>query len=234
MKKIKFSDINILDIKEIVQLKEKGVEPFFWNNLIDVYGKPLTETEQFRIKMIQDDLMNYSIILMNEATIWARAIYPILVMSEYMPIQAWAEIYLKAQYPQFEVHGIVDGVLGNAVSGIVETPFLTILEVKRGVEAKNPQAQLYGQLLATAFLNYHADTKPDNTPNNQQEVFACYTVSDSWTFVHGVVDDLNSDKPRLIVQYSREYSGKLEIETILQILKSIIQKQAAWIHAIKS
>ena len=74
MKKIKFSDIKIEDIKEIVQLKEKGVALSFWNNLIDTYGKPLTETEQLRIKMIQDDLMNYSIVLMNEATIWARAI----------------------------------------------------------------------------------------------------------------------------------------------------------------
>jgi len=40
---------------------------------------------------------------------------------------------LRATYPQFEIDGVADGVLGKCVSGLLETPFLVVIEAKRGL-----------------------------------------------------------------------------------------------------
>lgn len=80
---------------------------------------------------------------MNEATIWARGIYPLLLLAEQGNIEAWAGVAMRATYPQFEIEGIADGVLGKCVSGFIETPYLIVVEAKRGLEAPNRVYQLY-------------------------------------------------------------------------------------------
>jgi hypothetical protein len=42
---------------------------------------------------------------MNEATIWSRAIYPLLLLAEQGEIEAWAEVSFVGQFQQFEVGG---------------------------------------------------------------------------------------------------------------------------------
>jgi hypothetical protein len=49
--------------------------------------------------------------------------------------------------------------------------------------------------------------------------------------VSGVVSAIESDKPTLTVQFSREYAERLEAATILHILKSIVGQFTGHIDA---
>ena len=123
---------------------------------------------------------------------------------------------LKASYPTFELEGEADGALAMSVAGKVRHPFLVVHETKRGIQAPNPQYQLYGEMLAAAWLNWKGNANPE------QEIFGCYTVADSWTFVYGVVQNIETEKPKLTVELSKVYNGLWEGEHIVQILKSIV------------
>ena len=59
----------------------------------------------------------------------------------------------------------------------------------------DPQYQLYGEMLAAAWLNCK------NTTALEQEIFGCYTVVDNWAFVRGVVGDIESEKPTLNIEF---------------------------------
>ncbi len=55
-----------------------------------------------------------------------------------------------------------------------------VVEAKRGLESQDPCFQLYGRLLVAARLNWEDDQK------SVQEVFGCYTISDSWTLMRAI------------------------------------------------
>ena len=111
----------------------------------------------------------------------------------------------------------MDGLLGKSIGGRIKAPYLVVVETKRGIEAQNPLAQLYGQLLAAAKINWQQDHQ------DPQEMFGCYTIADSWTFVKGLVQALESDRPRLTVESSQEYAEKVDAEIILKLLKTIVK-----------
>lgn len=178
----------------------------------------LTEKEQQQINYLQSHLLNYDTHLMNEATIWARGIYPFLLLAEQGKIQAWSEVPLQAKYAQFELEGIADGILGKCLSGFPEVPYLVVVEAKKGLENQNPLYQLYGQLLTAAHLNWEEDQK------DVQEIYGCYTIADIWKFVKAEINEIESDKPRMKLEFSREYSSKIEGEIILKFLKKIVSK----------
>ena len=52
------------------------------------------------------------------------------------------------------------------------------------------------------------------------------TLGDDWTFLRAVVNAIDTDLPVMTVETSREYKEKIEAETILRILKSIMLKYA--------
>jgi len=214
MQTFKFSELTSASLKSIARLHEKGIVPEIWEQMM----VELTEQERQQVKNLTSSLLNHPIVLMNEATIWARAIYPLLVLSEQGRLEAWAQVSLKAQYPRFRLEGIADGVVGHNISGVTESYYLIVVEAKRGLEALDPQIQLYGAMLAAARLNWERNGE---TP---QEIFGCYTIADNWTFVHGLVSDFENDYPVMTVASSREYAEKIEAETILRILKSITGK----------
>ena len=177
------------------------------------------DPEEIRaLNYLKSLLQKRQLILMNEATLWARAIYPLLVLAEQGHVQAWAGVPLRASYPTFELEGEADGALAPYVAGRMHQPYLVVHETKRGVNAPNPQFQLYGEMLAAAWLNWKNDAETD------QEIFGCYTVADSWTFVHGIVRDIETEKPAFTIELSKTYNGVLEAERIVQILKSIVAK----------
>ena len=216
--KFRFSELSEDHFSSLINLIEKDFNVDKWNQ---INFTPCTESEQQKIKHIQDHLINYQLNLMNEATIWARAIYPLLLLAESGNIQAWAEVPLKARFPQFELEGTVDGVLGKCVAGKIKTPYLVVVEAKRGLEAKDPQFQLYGEMLAAAWLNWQQSDKT----TTEQEIFGCYTISDSWTFLHGVVKDFEAELPTMTVENSREYIQRIEAVIIFQILKFMINNR---------
>jgi hypothetical protein len=215
MTQLLLAKITSVDLKRLVNIQEQGVTAYEWTQVDSIQ---LSEHDLNQIETIKSHLINYRTHLMNEATIWARAIYPLLVLAEDSDIQAWAEVPLKASYANFDIDGIVDGALGKSAAGYLEAPYLVVVEAKRGLEAQNPQFQLYGELLAAARINWELDHQAP------QEIFGCYTIADTWTFVRAEVSDIEAFKPTMLLESSREYSEKLEAETILKILKRIVAK----------
>lgn len=208
-----FGELSLATLKTLVNLTERGIVLTHWEQM----QVPIDRAEQQQVDQIRSYLLNYQLTLMNEATIWSRAIYPLLLLAETDTIQAWAQITLRASYPRFTLEGLVDGVLGHVFGGMIDAPYLIVVEAKRGLEAQNPQAQLLGTMLAAAWQNQQRQAKA------QQEIYGCYTIGDNWTFVHGTVEGIDSERPTLTIHYSREYAERLEAVTILQILKSIIR-----------
>jgi hypothetical protein len=210
--------VSLNDLTSLVRLEEKGVAAYPWLN---DQGITLTEMEQQQLAIVQSRLLNDPTHLLNEATIWSRAIYPLLLLAERDNIRAWAEVTLSAQFSAFDISGIADGAIGQSIAGRLISPYLVVVETKRGIEGADPIPQLYGQLLAAAYLNWKADAQ------DPQEIFGCYTIADSWTFLRGEVSQFESDRPMLKVEYSREYSEKYDAEPILRILKQIVNRHTA-------
>ncbi len=215
MEKLTLSNIDVDRLRQLVELQEGSVSNHRWTEVDTV---ELDDRDLSQLQEITSRLLNYQTHLMNEATIWARGIYPLLVLAEKQSIQAWAGVTLKAKYTNFEIDGVADGALGRCVAGLVESPFLVVVEAKKGVEGQNPLYQLYGQLLAAAHLNWEKDRR------SVQEMFGCYTIADSWTFLRAEVENIETNKPVLRVEYSREYVEKLEADKILKILKGIVSQ----------
>jgi hypothetical protein len=134
MEKLTFSTATLATLKRLVQLEETdGVE--LWQ---DVSHVELTDREQLQLEIIQSYLVREKLHLFNEATLWARAIYPLLMIAEQKNIRAWSEVPLSASYSKFEVDGIADGAIGRSVAGRLESPYLVVIETKRGIENQNP------------------------------------------------------------------------------------------------
>ncbi len=215
METFKLANLTKPDLKRVVQLTEYGIGNYAW---LEVEAIELSEAEHQQIATIRARLLNYQVHLMNEATIWARGTYPLLVLAEQGQIQAWAEVPVRATYSQFCIEGVADGVLGKCTSDMVEEPYLVMVEAKRGLEAQNPIAQVYGQLLVAARQNWETNHQPI------QEIFGCYTIADSWTFLRADVGQLDTDQPTLHVAASREFGAKFEALAIVKLLKAIVAR----------
>jgi hypothetical protein len=216
MQSFNFSRLTAGFLNSMVTMREKGVTPALW----DTADVSLTEHERQGVEAIISSLAHKSILLMNEATIWSRAIYPLLILAEQGEIEAWSQLPLKAQYPRFVLEGIADGAVGYNISGPTESFCLIVVQVKREPEAQDPLSQLYGAMLAAAQLNWAQDKRVP------QVIYGCYTVADSWIFAQGLVAEIESLQPTMTVALSRAYSERVEAETILRILKSITSKYA--------
>ena len=212
MERLKLSNLNLNDFKRYVALTEKPGIQYDWLRVDNI---ELSERENRYVADLQNGLQRVQVHLFNEATLWSRAIYPLLQLAEQDNIQIWAEVGLSAKYAMFELEGIADGVMGPSFAGRIQCPYFVMVETKRGVEGTNPVFQLYGQLLA-AWLN-------DQLKEQEvQEIFGCFTIADSWTFVRGEVSAIASDRPTLTVEFSPEYAEKFDAPKILRILKQII------------
>ena len=209
-----FSQLSEETIKALVTLNEKYIAPEAWEKM----QIALTTEEGRRLEDIKSTLYRRHLVVMNETTLWARAIYPILVLAEQGHIQAWSSVPLKATYPTFALEGEADGALAPAIGGRIQPPYLIVNEAKRGIHAPDPQFQLYGEMLAAAWLNWERALNPE------QEIFGCYTVNDSWVFVRGIVSDIETDKPTFTLEFSPVYNGIWDAEQIVQLLKFIVAK----------
>ena len=218
MKTYSFSELSEETFRELVTLHiQRGVSSE-WESM----QKPhLTPAETSQIDYLKSILRERNFVVMNEGTLWARAIYPLLVLAEHADIQAWTSVPLKATYPSFQLEGMADGALAPDAAGKPCQPYFIVYEAKRGVNAPDPQVQLYGQMLAAAWLNWQDAMEPPA----EQEIFGCYAVSESWTFVRGIVGGIDTEKPTFTAAFSRVYNGIFEAEAIVQILKTIVTKQ---------
>jgi hypothetical protein len=215
MTRFTLSKIVERDFVTLVRLKPHKIADYNWT---EVESLSLNAQEKQELEALKQKIFYCDTHSLNEATIWARAIYPMLVIAERGDIQAWAGVEMYAKYPKFELEGIADGALARSVSGRVQTPYLIVVEAKRGIENQDPLYQLYAQLLAAAHLNW------EKSPQEKVEIFGCYTIADSWKFVRAEVSDFESDLPLMQVEPSREYTEKLESDTIYKILRLIVSK----------
>jgi len=212
-----FSELTLEFFNSIVTIEEKGVTPEPWDK-IDV---SLTGQESQRVESIVSSFLSMSVAQMNEATIFSRAIYPLLVLAEKDRLEAWAQAPLNAQYSGFVLKGIADAVIGFNISGITKSSFcLTVLQANLEMQAQDLQIRLYAAMLAAARLNWERDKRLP------QEIFGCYTIADNWTFARGLVSDIEAARPTMTVASSREYVERIEAETVLRILKFITGKYA--------
>ena len=218
MQTYRFSELTEETLRTLVTLDEEDSAAETWE---EMQAMPLTPEESVLLEYLTSDMHQRHLPLMNEATVWTRAIYPMLRLAEQGWILAWAGVPLKATYATFRLEGEADGALASSVGGRIQPPYLNLIvhEAKRGVDASNPQFQLYGEMLAAAWLNWEKDA------HTEQEIFGCYTIADNWTFVRGGVSEIVSEKPAFAVQLSRRYNGIFEAERIVQILKTIVAKQ---------
>jgi hypothetical protein len=119
MTQLTLSKISIADIKRAVQLKESGIRDYDWTQVEDIV---LTPREQERLDELEATLDADPVHLLNESTIWSRAIYPLLQLSEQDDIRVLAGVPIQATYPKFSIEGIADGVIGRSVTGRIEYP----------------------------------------------------------------------------------------------------------------
>ncbi len=89
-----FSQLTEETLETLVTFKEKYTPPTEWENMQVV----LTAEESRRLDDIKSTLYRRHLVAMNEATVWARAIYPMLMLAEQEHVQAWSGVPLKAAY----------------------------------------------------------------------------------------------------------------------------------------
>jgi hypothetical protein len=215
MRKITFADLTYDDLAGLVKLKEHGIRRSPW---VELAQGELTETEQRIIDHVTAGLRRVSSILVNEATVWSRAIYPLLSLAETERLVAQADVPLRARIGDVELAGSADGAFGTPISGRLRAPFLIVVEAKRGVEGGDPVTQLYGEMLAAAWLN------AKKTGHPHQQLHGCYTVADIWTFVCADIEGLDGPEPSFSVYSSQEIDGQIEAATVVKILKSIVAR----------
>ena len=213
MKSYLFKDLDAATLPEVAVVRYEPMQPGVWEELA---RKELGERDRLALGLLADKLFNYKTVRANEATLWARAIYPLLVLAEREDVRAFSLVSLSATFDDVEIHGEVDGVLASSVEDQIDLPFLVVVEAKRGVSGTDPVAQLVGAMLCTARLN-------EQGGHPVKEIYGCYTVADLWTFLRGRLD-WSGQRPVMTLLSSREYMEKTEAPTILAILESIVGK----------
>jgi hypothetical protein len=213
MKTYAFNQLSSPALAEIVQIHREPIQPGVWDELA---RRELGERERSAIELITGKLFYFRAHLANEATVWARAIYPLLVLAEREGILAFSGVPLYASFDDVELRGEADGALAASVDEEPAAPYLVVIEAKRGVTATDPMPQLLGAMLCAARLN-------ERSGRPAEEIFGCYTIADIWTFVRCRLD-WSKPKPVMSVLTSREYAEKTEAAKILAILESIVGK----------
>lgn len=213
MKSYAFDKLTTATLAESAVIRHEPGQPAVWEELA---RRDLDERGRAELGFIVDRLLYYKTQRVNEATIWARAIYPLLAMAERGDIRAWSRVSLAATFDDVEIHGEADGALAASIDEEMGLPYLVVVEAKRGVGATDPVAQLLGAMLCAGRLNEQAG-------HPAREIYGCYTVGDVWAFLRGELD-WSTAKPSMTVLSSREYTEKTEAITLLAILESIVAK----------
>jgi hypothetical protein len=212
-------------LDELGRLAALESSPDVGQQLWSQMAEPLDEQAQLLLQYLTAKLARAHPTTLNEATLWSRALYPLLELAETDRVRAWAEVTLAAKdpYSDTELSGVVDGVLAQegVFAGTPGQPFLLVMEAKRGVGATDPRPALAAALLAVLWTKLgQASTA---------EAFGCFTASDIWTFVRAeAVVRSEAHTPRLGVtlSWSREYAERAEAGAILQVLRWITRRGA--------
>jgi hypothetical protein len=211
MKSYTFGELTPAKLGEIAVIRHERPQPSVWEQLA---RRELGERQRSAIAHTVDTLQNYKPHRSNEATLWARAIYPLLVLAERGEIRAFSLIALAAAFDDIELHGEADGALATNINEDAGVPYLVVVEAKRGVNATDPMGQVLGAMLCAGRLNMQ-----EGQPAS--EIFGCYTIADAWTFLRGRLD-WSQPRPVMSVLTSGEYLEEVHAPAIVAILTSIV------------
>lgn len=208
------AQLTLKDIASFCDIEDFGVLPAIWE---ERELAPISEAEKAVVAMLRHWLTAYKTHLVNEATIWARAIYPMLALAERDNIRAFSAVPMSGKFSWGEFRGEVDGVLAKmGIEAEAGPPYFVVVEAKRGVEGHDPIAQLLGGLLCAASYDHKQENRAE------QLLYGVYTIADVWTFIQVRISNLDGDRPRVKTSFSREYMEKTEALTILQLMKSMV------------
>ena len=213
MKTYPFKELTHAVLAEVATVRHERSQPAVWE---DLSRGELSEHDRQALGFIVEKILNYKTLRANEATVWARAIYPLLALAERGNIRAFSQVPLAARFDDIEIRGEADGVLASSIDDEAALPYFVVIEAKRGLTATDPMGQMLGAMLCAARLN-------EQGGHPASEIFGCYTVADVWTFFRACFD-WGQAKPVMTVLSSREYTEKTEATTVLTILESIVAK----------
>lgn len=212
------------DLKKYVEIKGNYVKDPAWaqpENLPELTDEERQEFSRFT-ERLRPRLRPPS--LLNPPTRWARTIYPLLFMAERDDVIASAETIMVAQYPTFELHGVIEGMLSHDRygDGHPTAPYhLIVMPAKRGLDRRKLPESLMLQLLAAARLNW------EHSKHEPQQVFGCYIIGSGWNFVRAEVSGLDSERPAAQIEHSYSYYDVThDPELLLRLIKSTTCQQA--------
>jgi hypothetical protein len=211
-----FKELTSATLAEVATIVHERRQPAVWEELA---RREPGERDRQALGFIAEKLLDYKTHRANEATLWARAIYPLLALAERGEIRAFSLVPLSARFDDIELRGEADGALAGSIDEEIGRPYLVVVEAKRGLSGTDPMGQLLGAMLCAARLN-------EQDGQRGGEIFGCYTIADVWTFLRGRMD-WSQPKPVLSILSSREYAEKTDAPAILSILASIVAKAAS-------
>jgi hypothetical protein len=211
MESYALKELTTAQLREVAVIRHEAKQPAVWEKLA---RREIGERERAALELILDKLRDYGTLRVNEATLWARAIYPLLALAERDDIRAWSLVPLAGTFNDVELGGEVDGALASSFAEEVELPYFIVAQAKRGVGGSDPMAQLLGAMLCAAKRN-------DHEGHPAEQIYGCFTIGDVWTFVRGKLD-WSQPKPAMSVLPSREYTERTEATTILAIIESVL------------
>jgi hypothetical protein len=89
MRRLPFTDLSFEDLAGLVDFKDQGTHRQPWE---DLARGDLTEGEQRQIDYVVAGLRRFKPSLVNEATVWGRAIFPLLLLAEVEGVEAQADV----------------------------------------------------------------------------------------------------------------------------------------------
>jgi hypothetical protein len=222
MAKLALGSVTMEELGRLAVLESPGITEEPWNSVVE----PPDEETTILLRYLTGKLARAQPTTLNEATLWSRALYPLLELAETGRVRAWAEVALAAKdpYSDTELSGVVDGVLAQegVLAGTPAQPFLLVMEAKRGMGATDPRPALLAALLAVLWTKLG-----QGEGAGKAETFGCFTASDIWTFVRAeAVVRAEGQTPRIGVTFSwsREYAERSEAGAILHVLRWITRR----------
>jgi hypothetical protein len=222
MTKLSLASVTLDDLGRFAALESRGMTTEPWQG----EGESPDQAALVQLRYLTAKLAGARPTTLDAATLWSRAIYPLLELAETDLVRAWAQVALAAKDPHSdtELAGVVDGVLARegVLAGAPVQPFLLVMEAKRGMDATDPRPQLLAAILAILWTKISPAGEPGPV-----EAFGCFTVGDIWTFVHAeAVVRPAGIAPRLglTLSWSREYTERNEADAILRVLRWITRR----------
>src|ERR1700679_3093669 len=108
MKTYPLEELTAATLAEVADIRREPSRPEVWDELA---RKAISQADRAALKLVTDKLFYFNTHRANEATVWGRAIYPVLVLAERGGIIAFSVVPLRGDFDGVELRGEADGAL---------------------------------------------------------------------------------------------------------------------------